>query len=216
MTRRTATTANALLGLLALRREWSTWDLTQQLRRNMRFFWPRAESQIYEEAKSLVAKGLATTKEAYTGKRRRTVYRISAKGNRALNEWLSSPPRPTALECEPLLRVFLADFSTREQLSTALDQLRADADAILDVGRVVGAEYLAGTAPFQDQVHVRALVLDFLSHHALMLREWADRAEGVFDSWDFDDVDRIETSLELIRSNLKAYPPPAIGPVATQ
>ena len=54
--RRTATTANAILGLLALRKEWSTWDLTKQLRRNMRFFWPRAESQIYEEAKGLVGK----------------------------------------------------------------------------------------------------------------------------------------------------------------
>ena len=36
--RRTATTANAILGLLALRPEWSTWELTKQLRRNMRFF----------------------------------------------------------------------------------------------------------------------------------------------------------------------------------
>ena len=51
MARRTATTANAILGLLALRKEWSTWELTKQLRRNMRFFWPRAESRIYDEAK---------------------------------------------------------------------------------------------------------------------------------------------------------------------
>ena len=216
MARRTATTANALLGLLALRREWSTWDLTQQLRRNMGFFWPRAESQIYEEAKSLVAKGFATAKESYTGRRRRTVYRISARGSRALKEWLASPPRPTSLECEPLLRVFLADFSTREQLKVALEQVRADADSIFDVGRVVGAEYLAGEAPFQDQVHVRALVFDFLSHHALMLREWADRAEEVFDSWDATDVDRVETALQLIRSGLRAFPPSGTGAITAK
>jgi PadR family transcriptional regulator, regulatory protein AphA len=216
MARRTATTANALLGLLALRREWSTWDLTQQLRRNMGFFWPRAESQIYGEAKSLVAKGFATAKESYTGRRRRTVYRISAKGSRALKEWLASPPRPTSLECEPLLRVFLADFSTREQLQAALDQLRADADAIFDVGRVVGAEYLDGTAPFQDQVHVRALVFDFLSHHALMLRQWTDRAEEVFDSWEGADLDRVETALQLIRSDLMAFPPSRTGAIVGQ
>jgi hypothetical protein len=69
-----------------------------------------------------------------------------------------------------------------EQLDRALDQVRADADAILDVGRVVAAEYLAGSAPFQDQVHVRALVFDFLSSHARMLREWVDRTEPVIDS----------------------------------
>lgn len=209
MPRRTATTANAILGLLALRREWSTWELTQQLRRNMRFFWPRAESQIYEEAKSLVAKGYATAKETYTGRRRRTVYRISASGKRALSAWLASPPRPTALECEPLLRIFLADFASRDQLDVALSRLRADADAILDVGRVVGTEYLAGSAPFQDQVHVRALVFDFLSHHARMLRDFADRADAVFDSWDRGE-DRVDVALQLIRRNLAVYPERAL------
>ena len=49
-------------------------------------------------------------------------------------------------------------YATRDQLDVALDQLRADAHAILEVGRVVGPEYLAGTAPFQDQIHTRALV----------------------------------------------------------
>ena len=53
----------------------------------------------------------------------------------------------------------------------------ADADAVLDVGRHVAAEYLTGQAPFQDQVHLRAFVFDFLSSHAMMLRGWADRTE---------------------------------------
>src|SRR5438477_4896626 len=157
MAKRTATTANAILGLLALRKEWSTWELTKQLRRNMRFFWPRAESQIFEEAKALERKGLARARQTFSGRRARTTYTITAAGRRTLQGWLASPPRPTALECEPLLRVFLADLATPEQLRAALDQVRADADAILDVGRVVGAEYIAGTSPFQDQVHARAL-----------------------------------------------------------
>ena len=205
-TRRTATTANAILGLLALRPEWSTWDLTRQLRRNMRFFWPRAESQIYEEAKRLVAKGFASADRSFTGRRPRTTYRITAAGRAALRAWLATPPRATTLECEPLLRVFLADFGTRAQLDVALAQVRADASAILTVGRAVGAEYLAGTAPFQDQVHVRALVLDFLSHHARMLHDWADLAEGVFARWDDPATDREALAVEIIRANLAEYP----------
>lgn len=208
MPRRTATTANAILGLLALRPEWSTWELTTQLRRNMRFFWPRAESQIYEEAKGLVRKGHAKSSRTYTGKRGRTTYAINAAGRRALEAWLSTPPRPTALECEALLRIFLADFATRDQMTQALDQVRADADAILEVGRVVGPEYLAGTAPFQDQVHVRALVLDFLSHHARMLLEWADRTEETFHRWQDPASDRTAVALEIIATNLAAYPEP--------
>jgi DNA-binding PadR family transcriptional regulator len=207
VSKRTATTANALLGLLALRKEWSTWELTTQLRRNMRFFWPRAESQIYEEAKSLVSRGWAKDKRAFVGKRARTSYTITAAGRRALAAWLATPPKPTTLECEPLLRVFLADFSDTESVQIALDQVRADADAILDVGRVVASEYLAGESPFQDQVHVRALVFDFLSHHALMLREWADRTETAVKSWDnISRGTRDQRALATIRSVRARYP----------
>ena len=209
MTRRTATTANAILGLLALRKEWSTWELTTQLRRNMRFFWPRAESQIYEEAKTLVSRGLARDRKAFTGRRARTHYAITPAGRRALANWLATPPRPTALECEALLRVFLADFSSPDAVLAAVDQIRQDGQAILNVGRVVGAEYLAGSAPFQDQLHVRALVLDFLSHHARMLLDWADRTEPVVRSWSTaDPAGREKVALALIHSNLAQYPDP--------
>jgi DNA-binding PadR family transcriptional regulator len=205
--RRTATTANAILGLLALRPEWSTWELTKQLRRNMRFFWPRAESQIYEEAKGLVTKGLAKDRQSFTGRRARTSYAITARGRKQLRDWLASPPKPTALECEPLLRVFLGGLGTDDQLNAALAQIRADAHAILDVGRVVGAEYLAGTAPFQDQVHTRALVFDFLSHHALMLLDWADRAEATVAAWPTQSATgQQRAALERIGETLARYP----------
>src|SRR5689334_11171156 len=113
---RTATTANAILGLLALRPNWPTYAITTQLRRTMRFFWPRAESRIYDEARRLVDRGLAASEAITTGGRTRTVYSITPAGRAALDRWLAAPPRATALECEPLLRVFLADLCTREQL----------------------------------------------------------------------------------------------------
>src|SRR5262249_1472836 len=110
--RRTATTAHAILGLLALRPAWPTYALTQQLRRNMRFFWPRVESRIYDEAKHLVTRGLAQARSETVGQRTRTVYAITPAGRQALERWLATPPRATTLECEPLLRVFCADFCT--------------------------------------------------------------------------------------------------------
>jgi DNA-binding PadR family transcriptional regulator len=200
---RTATTANAILGLLSMRPSWPTYEITKQLRRNMRFFWPRAESRIYDEARQLVGKGLARSTEEVMGRRTRTVYSITAKGKDAIQRWLATPPRATALECEPLLRVFLADLCTSEQLQVALDQVKADADAILDVGRVVGAEYLEGTSPFQDQVHVRGLVFDFLWHHAMMLRRWAERTEVVIARWEkASPEERARLAQEIIRQNL--------------
>jgi PadR family transcriptional regulator AphA len=66
-------TANAILGLLALRPEWKTWQLATQLRRNMRFFWPRAESRIYAEARALERAGLTIATKTMHGKRPRTI-----------------------------------------------------------------------------------------------------------------------------------------------
>lgn len=207
--RKTGTTAHAILGLLALRPSWSTYELSQQLRRNMRFFWPRAESAIYAEAKSLVERGWARAEEVQYGRRTRTDYRITPAGRRALQEWLGTPPRSTALECEPVLRVFLGDLAGDADLRIALDQVRADADAILDVGRRVSDEYAAGTAPFQDQVHLRAFVFDFLSHHAMMLRDWADRTEGALDQWSAGDpAGRVTQALRTIQTIRASYPDP--------
>jgi DNA-binding PadR family transcriptional regulator len=205
--RRTGTTAHAILGLLALRPSWSAYELNQQLRRNMRFFWPRAESRIYADAKTLVERGWATAERVSYGRRSRTIYRITPDGRGAVTAWLSSPVRGTALECEPLLRVFLGDLVEPAAMVRALAQVRSDADAILAVGRRVSAEYLSGAAPFQDQVHLRAFVFDFLSHHALMLRNWADRTETALAQWPqltHDERDRY--ALEAIARVRAEYP----------
>ena len=178
MPRTTATTGNAILGLLALRPSWSTWELTQQLRRNMRFFWPRAESRIYDEARALVERGLATSSVTHTGRRRRTNYTITAEGRRHVRRWLATPPRSTSVECEPVLRILLGKLGSLENLRAAVAQVRTDALEVLTVGRVVAAEYAAGTAPFQDDVAYRSLVFDFLSTQALAQLEWADRADA--------------------------------------
>ena len=203
--KRAGTTSNALLALLSLRPEWSTVDLIKQMRRNLRFFWPRVESRIYDEARAVVGAGLATAKYEFTGHRRRTVYSITDEGRKAVSSWLATPPNPTRLECEPLLRIFMADFCTGEQLKAAIDQIRSDADAIQSAGRTVGHEYMEGSAPFQDQVHVRGLVFDFLWSYAEMLRQWADRTEATLDVWaGSSQPQRAAVALSVIRGHLES------------
>jgi len=58
-------------------------------------------------------------------------------------------------------------------------------------------------------LHVRALVLDFLSHHARMLLDWADRTSATLEQWSDGTVDREAVAMKIIESNLKAYPAPA-------
>ena len=178
--------------------------------------WPRegheAEptspfSTLRAETSRLEQKGLAHAQRSFTGRRRRTVYAISDAGRRVVDEWLATPPRPTSLEAEPVLRVVLSDLGTRDQLFAALEQIRRDAEAILDVGRVVAPEYLKGTAPFQDQVHVRAFLFDFLSHFAFTLSDWANRTEAQVKRWEaLDDAERSSEAVALIARVMQEYP----------
>jgi DNA-binding PadR family transcriptional regulator len=197
--RRTATTANAILGLLALRPSWTTWELRNQLRRNMRFFWPRAESRILAELKRLANDGLAEAQREMVGRRPRTTYKITRQGRSELRDWLATPPRATTLESEPLLRVLLGQLGTRDQLAKAIDQVETDANTLIEIAHTVADEYLAGTAPFQDHVDHRAFVFDYLATHADGMRSWAERTRKVVAGWpDMNDIERRDQALALI------------------
>ena len=47
------TTSYAILGLLSVR-SWSAYELTDQMKRGLRYTWPRTETRIYQEPKHLV------------------------------------------------------------------------------------------------------------------------------------------------------------------
>ena len=151
--------------------------------RNIRFIWPRAESHIYREVKRLEELGLAESEAGATGRRPRTTYSITDEGRRALAEWLAGPPGGTALENEPLLRVFLASSGSRDDLLAAIAKARDDARAMLAVADGIAAEYLEHRHEFQDQVHIRQFTFDYLFNWASLTVAWADRAEEEVRRW---------------------------------
>jgi DNA-binding PadR family transcriptional regulator len=173
----------------------------------MRFFWPRAESRILSELKRLDREGLAKARRDMVGRRPRTTYSITAKGRRQVRDWLATPPNATALECEPLLRTMLGHLGDPEQLEAAVDQVKADANALIAVGRKIAADYQAGTAPFQEQVQHRALVFDFLVTHATGMLGWADRTRATLATWpDLSEKERRDQALALIETRVAALP----------
>jgi PadR family transcriptional regulator, regulatory protein AphA len=196
---RLTTTSFAVLGQIGLA-AGGAYELTKRMRRNYRFFWPRAESRLYDEARRLVDAGLATAEQSFTGRRGRTTYSLTPAGRRALRDWLSEAPAAGwAFQSEPLLRVFLGNFGTRAQLLAAIERARLDAEELLAVADGVAADYAAGTAEGQPHVHVRALVFDFLWHQAVAIRDWAERAAAEVEGW--DDVapaGKTERALERI------------------
>src|SRR3954454_14172490 len=170
------TTGNAILGQLALASH-TTYELTKQMRQNLHYFWPRAESRIYDGINRLVADGLVARTVITFGKRTRARFELTAAGREALATWLRTPPSSGfTLEYEAILRVFLASQGDTRQLLAAIDRVRSDADELFATGNEVGERFLAGTHPFQDQVHVRALVFDFLTALGHALHDWSERA----------------------------------------
>jgi DNA-binding PadR family transcriptional regulator len=175
---RTTTTSYALLGLLNVR-PWTTYELAKQVQRSLRWFWPRAERKLYDEPKLLVAMGLATAEERFTGKRRSREYSITAEGRAELARWLDEPPAPRATEFEGMLKVFFADAGDLDQLRTTLDRIEEDARQ-----RVEALGVMARADPaFPARSHISALGMPLQLEHERSVLSWARWARAQVDQW---------------------------------
>lgn len=184
-TRPLTTTSYAILGVLAMR-PWSAYDLTGYMSTSaVQALWPRTESRLYAEPKNLVAHGFASAKKEYTGKRKRTVYRITDAGREALTEWLGEPAAPPQTEDETMLKVFLSDFGSIEQLRATIRHDIERLRSVIEIGREISERVEQGQPRFPDRLHVSAVT----STHALRttrhrfeqlrwidayVRDWAD------------------------------------------
>lgn len=176
------TTSYALLAQLALK-PWSAYELAVQRKRYLRFFWPRAQRAIYSELKRLSAVGAARAERTMVGRRPRTVYSITPAGRRSLAAWLATPVAPVAIEFEALLRIFSARLGTKEQLLRTLEQVRADVADMTAFNDGIIAEYVEGRAPFQADVHVRTLVVDYFTQFLATTAAWVERTIAEVERW---------------------------------
>jgi len=102
-----------VLGLLALGPR-SGYDIKTAVDRSTRFFWAASYGQIYPELRKLEGEGLIEGEDAPNGARSRRVYRLTAHGRKALEEWLVGPETTIEYRDESLLRLFFADALPRE------------------------------------------------------------------------------------------------------
>jgi DNA-binding PadR family transcriptional regulator len=191
-------TSYAILGLLAVQ-PWTTYELAQQMDRALGQFWPRAESKVYEEPKKLVAHGLARASSEMVGKRRRTVYSITAKGRRALAEWVPTAGTGPILEFEQLIKVFFAEHATKADLLATLASVRDQSQQKLGASARVPQAYLDGKGPFPERLPWLLLVGQFLVDFHLMVEQWTDWASEIVESWP-DDVAAAHPDLKALET----------------
>lgn len=178
------TTSFLVLGLLASR-DWSAYEIAEQVGRGVAEVWPRADRQRYNAPKRLLERGLVTARTENTGeRRRRTVYSITESGRDALTEWLSTQSRPPALEFEGLIRVMFAEQGSIEDLRANLRNLREQASRtqqlfVSHAGRLHAPD--GGTFP--ERLHLMTLANKFMIGHFDNMIEWADWALDETDCW---------------------------------
>jgi PadR family transcriptional regulator, regulatory protein AphA len=176
-------TSYAILGLLS-KRPWATYEMAKQIRRSISRFWPRAESNLYAEPKRLVADGYATERDEGKGRRPRTVYSITEKGQDALRTWVQAPGGETRLESEALLKVLFADQGSKADLLATIRSMGHAAETQRAEVRAILRDYADGGGAFRERQAVVELGLDLVNAHLEAIADWAHRAEASVEAWD--------------------------------
>lgn len=198
-------TTYGLLGMLAVR-SWTGYELTQQLRRSLRFVWSSSEGHLYREQKRLVDLGWARLERERSGGRRRNRYTITPAGEAALREWLGTPPEEPHFQIEGLLRTFYGSQGTTDILGSSLRTTAESARAMLNELLTFVDEYLEEGGPlwmlehgvggpgqerlefhgrtmFPERLHVVALVQDAIARLLGDLEVFCTSAADEVASW---------------------------------
>ena len=186
MSRVLSTTTYGVLGLLAVR-PYSTYELAKAMKLSVGRVWPRAESKLFEEPKKLVEHGYARAREETVGRRPRTVYSITAAGQRALAAWLAEPGDGPVLEFEGLVKLMIADHGSR---ADALETIaRAKAWAVeMNADNIAAAERFAESeGRYEERRAITLLVGAFLTDFYALVARWAEWAAVEVDGWP-DDI----------------------------
>ena len=95
-----------------------------------RVFFPTSLAQVYPELARLEADGFVVRREDPQGRRSRSAYELTDKGEQALLTWLRSErPVATQLRDEGLLRLFFSDALPREDQIALVRRMRDRARA---------------------------------------------------------------------------------------
>lgn len=198
--RELSTTGYLTLGLLAAR-DWSAYQLAEQLGRGVSELWPSADRGRYAVLNRLSEAGFVETRQEHTGKRARTIYSITAAGREALAAWLSTPVRPPTLEFEGMVRVLLSDQGSLDDLRATLARTREQALAHREMFARYAAFISATGGTFPERRHLFALANTFMIGHYEHIVAWADWAEQQIAAWP-DTVTPASTNGEQVRDML--------------
>jgi hypothetical protein len=103
------------------------------------------------------------------------------------------------MDFEAMIRLFIAPLGTKEQIVATLEQVRDDTQEMLAFSGAVKQEFLDGRAALQDQVHIRALAVDFFVSLLTTVDSWAERTLTEIEGWkDLSPDGKNDRGLEIM------------------
>jgi DNA-binding PadR family transcriptional regulator len=103
---RLTSTSYAVLALLEVLGEATSYDLKQALVQSIENFWRVPHTTFYEEPARLARAGYLSARQEATGRRRR-LYTLTDRGQAALRDWADDPSAaPEQIRDEALLKMF--------------------------------------------------------------------------------------------------------------
>ena len=103
-------------------------DIADMMRRTM--YWAAAQSQWYAEPKRLADSGYLSAQRMPGKTTDRTHYKLTAKGRRALREWLAQPAAFPRIQSEASVRLLAGDLVDDETIVRSLVAMRPALDAL--------------------------------------------------------------------------------------
>jgi DNA-binding PadR family transcriptional regulator len=113
-------TAYVILGMLR-HQPRSGYEIKRMVDSSTRFFWAASYGQIYPELRRLADAGLVEPESRPTGRRKRTVYRLTDAGREELRSWLDRTSARLEVRDEGLLKLFFADAAEPGRAAEIID-----------------------------------------------------------------------------------------------
>jgi PadR family transcriptional regulator, regulatory protein AphA len=168
----------AILGMLALGKKKSGYDLKKAIATSTANFWSESYGNIYPTLRKLLEEGaIREDSEKFPASRRKKqLYSITEKGKRALRQWLQQPVAVRSEDNELLLKLFFGPMMpVRESL--ALVAVHRDHHiALLEKFEAIERSISAGPMTEGQKVYLRA-TLSYGQAVSRALIQWSDATE---------------------------------------
>jgi DNA-binding PadR family transcriptional regulator len=147
-------------------------DIVRMMRQGA-IFWTTSESHFYGEPKRLAKLGylVAEKQPGRTGER--THYRLTARGRKALKDWLAEPAAMPRIQNEAAVKLLAADFADDETILASLAGLREE----IANGYHEATEMAARAAQIPHRTRYLSLLNDLRRRTLDAQRDWLDCVE---------------------------------------